>query len=73
MVSLRVLLHFLLGCYNKKHKVLKNKDKIFLFDSFEGLSRPTKNDKGTFMRENNYQCSEERVKENLKQFFFFQF
>ena len=25
------------------------------------------------MRENNYQCSEERVKENLKQFSFFSF
>ena len=64
---------FLLGCYNKKHKVLKNKDKIFLFDSFEGLSKPTKNDSGTFMRENNYQCSEEKVRKNLEQFSFFIF
>ena len=62
---------FLLGSYNKKYKILKNTNKIFLFDSFEGLSKPTKNDVGTFLHEKNYRCSEKEVKNNLKQFDFF--
>ena len=41
----------LLGSYNKKYKILKNTNKIFLFDSFEGLSKPTQNDVGTSMHE----------------------
>lgn len=59
---------FLLGYYNKKYKILKNNKKIFLFDSFKGLSEPTKYDKGTNLNKGDYVCYEDKVRNNLKKF-----
>ena len=64
---------FLLASYNKRNKALKSGSKIFLYDSFEGLAKPSDKDKGTFMTEKDYYCSEEQVRKNLKSFSVFVF
>ena len=54
--------------YARRYFSSKNERRILLYDSFEGLSPPTKEDEGTIFVGNDYECSLESVKQNLSEY-----
>ena len=59
--------------YNIRYSLLNEKYKIHLFDSFQGLSNPTKNDSGLKFKAGDFKGDLSEVKNNLIEYDFFEY
>tara|TARA_B100001989_G_scaffold252067_1_gene232990 strand:+ start:2024 stop:2740 length:717 start_codon:yes stop_codon:yes gene_type:complete len=59
--------------YNLRYSLLEDNFKVHLFDSFQGLSNPTKKDKGLTFKEGDFKGSLKEVQNNLVEYDCFEF
>ena len=59
--------------YSTRYNLLKENQKIHLFDSFQGLSIPSKNDLGVYYKEGDFKGTLDEVKNNLIEYECFEF
>jgi len=59
--------------YNLRYKLLKENHKIHLFDSFQGLSNPTKDDEGLNFNEGDFKGTLNEVQNNLIEYSCFEY
>ena len=59
--------------YSTRYNLLKENQKIHLFDSFQGLSLPSKNDLGVYYKEGDFKGTLDEVKNNLIEYECFEF